>query len=156
VKTKRWQIILLGALLPVALGLGARAFGEVRSYHRALALQQQAGQYLQQGRRQEALDSLQQAIDAYPHFLDLYQDKADIHIVKHQWKEALACWDQALKVCPEGTPSLGLCRRQRALILTQMGRFEEARLDARAALSIDPHDGQAAGLLAALEKEPHP
>ena len=153
-KTKRWQIALLGALLPVALGLGARAFGEVHAYHRAQALQQQAGQYLQQGNRQQALDCLQQAIDTYPHFLELYQDKADIYIVKHQWKEALACWDQALKICPEASPGLGLCRRQRALILTQMDRLEEARQAARVALTIDPHDGQAKGLLAALEKQP--
>ena len=152
-KNRRWQVWLLGLLLPLALGLGLRAHIIYRSFHQALSLQQQAQDHVRQKRRDQALECLAQAIAAYPYLLELYQDRADIYIVKRQWKEALACWDQAL-LYAEGSPSQGLCRRQRALLLAQLGRRAEACQDARLAVKLNPHDHSSEELLQALESQP--
>ena len=101
------------------------------------------------GQGEEAWTTAQAALagaDA-PSLLRLELGKISARTGVHR-EQGLACLDQVLREPLEGgTGGYGTAHWRRGQILKDLGRKDEARAAAKAALALDPKDGKAQGLL---------
>jgi tetratricopeptide (TPR) repeat protein len=102
----------------------------------AEAYNEQAVQYFQQGRRQEAIAALQQALQLQPNYADAHGNLGNIYYYQGWHDEAAASYRRAIAL----KPTSAIFHSNLGNVLAEQQKFQEAETACRAALRLQPAD----------------
>lgn len=143
---------LLVALGLIASALWGMAVVDYLRFSSAMSLRIESCRCLHQGQSGEAAKLLERAFQVDPSQLDIAWDLAAIYWQTGNLDAALVALDHAVKAAPCDPRQLSLAYSQRGRFYLAQGKFREASLDLRAALSWAPRNEQLRDLLTCCQK----
>lgn len=121
-------------LLPTALFLGGRAYGQWRDFEKAQKLFLEADMALEHGQTRQAIPMMQESIALCPDMLASWEGLSFCYAELGENEKALDTLDQAIARFPKSPLLYG----RKATLLRQLKRYEMASATFAAAFALEP------------------
>ncbi len=129
-----------------AMGVAALALAGCKRRKSAQAWAEEGAAYAVQKRHAEALRCFDEALKLKPDFVDVLLEKGNILVIEKRFPEALASYDEGLKYDKKNA-ALWF---NRAVVLIQMGKLDDAFTSVNKFLELKPEDEDAQALKCAI------